>query len=143
MKHISLPKLCSPAILAVSLLLVRTSRAQANITNPVTGIWGDRQLATNPGDMFVNFFVYLWNVIMIVGGLIVLFFFVQAAIEWISAGGDSGKIQKARDRMIQSVIGLFILIFSFVIINFISAVLFGGEFNLLKFQLPSADSAGS
>ena len=62
---------------------------------------------------------------MVVGGLIVLFFFIQAAIEWITAGGDSGKITKARDRMIQSTIGLFVLIFSFVIVNYISFLLFG------------------
>jgi hypothetical protein len=90
------------------------------------------------GQLFVNYFIYIWNVLMLVGGLVVLLFFVQAAIEWITAGGDSGKITKARDRMLQSTIGLVILVFSFVIVSFISALLFDGTgFNLLNMTFNS------
>ncbi len=115
------------------------SSAHAQITNPAIGSLGNNPPEASSGTTFVNYFIYLWNVAMVVGGLIVLLFFIQAAIEWITAGGDSGKIQKARDRMTQSVIGLFILVFSFVIINFISSLLFGGTgFSILNFSLPSA-----
>lgn len=114
--------------------------AYDGITNPSTGSLGDDPNTAMSGETFVTYFIYIWNAMMVVGGLIVLFFFIQAAIEWITAGGDTGKIQKARDRMIQSTIGLFILVMSFVIVNFISAILFGDNFNILNLTLPSPDS---
>ena len=115
-------------------------QAQAQISNPaIDPAFGDDIDNAKSGLIFVTYFIYIWNAVMVVGGLMVLVFFIQAAIEWITAGGDSGKIQKARDRMIQSVIGLFLLVFSFVIINFISNLLFGGTgFNILNLSLPSA-----
>lgn len=109
----------------------------AQITNPTIGDLGNDPDAAASGTTFVDYFVYLWNAVMVVGGLVVVFFFIQAAIEWITAGGDSGKITKARDRMLQSTIGLFILVFSFLIVNFIGELLFGGNFNLLNLSLPS------
>lgn len=133
--------------LAVALtLLSLPARVSAQITNPsiggALGGEGDEALqAAESGATFVNYFVYLWNAVMVVGGLIVLFFFIQAGIEWITAGGDSAKITKARERMLQSTIGLFILVFSFVIINFISALLFGGDFNILNLTLPTPNEA--
>ena len=114
-----------------------TDQAQAQITNPVIDpAFGANDDDAKSGLIFVTYFIYIWNAVMVVGGLMVLVFFIQAAIEWITAGGDSGKIQKARERMIQSVIGLFILVFSFVIIGFISSLLFGEVgFDILKLQL--------
>ena len=121
------------------------SKASAQITNPSidpefgTNVGG----AASTGTAFVTYFIYIWNTLMVVGGLIVLLFFIQAAIEWITAGGDSGKIQKARDRMIQSTIGLIILVFSFVIVSFVSNLLFAGVgFNILNLQLKDIGKVG-
>lgn len=127
-------------LLSLAGLAVSSSvrEASAQITNPTIGDLGDRPDDASSGALFVEYFIYLWNALMVVGGIIVLFFFIQAAIEWITAGGDSAKIVKARERMLQSTIGLFILVFSFVIVNFISALLFGDSFNILDLTLPTA-----
>jgi hypothetical protein len=113
-------------------------KVHAQITNPsLNQDMGQNPIAAKTGITFVTYFIYLWNAIMVVGGLVVLLYFIQAAIEWITAGGDSGKITKARDRMIQSTIGLFILVFSFIIVNFISNLLFANVgFNPLNLSLP-------
>lgn len=132
--RITLSSLLATASLALT-VGVRTVSAQ--ITNPTIGELGNDPDAAASGTTFVDYFVYLWNAIMVVGGLVVVFFFIQAAIEWITAGGDSAKITKARERMLQSTIGLFILVFSFLIVNFIGELLFGGNFNLLDLSLPS------
>ena len=47
---------------------------------------------------------------VVLGGLGVLVYMFQAAIQWITAGGDSGKIEKARGRITQALIGLGILV---------------------------------
>lgn len=128
---------------ALLMNILHASRIQAftGITNDSVGDLGSNADAAMSGATFVDYFIYLWNALMVVGGLIVLFFFIQAAIEWITAGGDSGKIQKARDRMIQSTIGLFILVTSFIIVNYISSLLFGGNFNILNLTLPDPNAA--
>lgn len=63
--------------------------------------------------------------------------FLWGAIEWITAGGDSGKVGKARDKITQAIIGLVILVGSFVIIGFIGRVFFGGDFDLLNLTIPT------
>lgn len=114
--------------------------AFTGITNPsINERFGANPNAAKSGSIFVTYFIYIWNAAMVVGGIIVLFYFIQGSIEWITAGGDSAKIQKARDRLIQSILGLFILIFSFVIINYISSLLFGATgFDILKLQMRNA-----
>jgi hypothetical protein len=51
----------------------------------------------------------LLSAVMVIGTLMLLMYLLWGGIEWISAGGDSGKIQKARDKITQSVIGLIVL----------------------------------
>ena len=58
-----------------------------------------------------------------VAGIILLANFILASIEWISAGGDSGKIEKARGRIIQSVVGLIILISAIALFMLVQDIL--------------------
>ncbi len=58
----------------------------------------------------------------IVGALIFVIYFLIAAVEWISAGGDAGKVSSARDKMTQGVIGLIILVASYAILGLIGSI---------------------
>lgn len=107
--------------------------AYAQISNPVISeTLGNDVEAAESGSIFVSYFVDIWNTVISIGGLIVLIMFLWGALEWITAGGDSGKIEKARNRIMQSIIGLLILVSSFVIIGFVSQLFFGEEFSLLN-----------
>ena len=112
--------------------LLAPSMVIAQITNPVTGSLGDDAEKAASGETFVSYFVSLWNTIISVGGIIVLVNFLWGALEWITAGGDASKIEKARNKIVQSVIGLLILVSSFVIIGFISELFFGEDFSILN-----------
>lgn len=133
----------TPALgVAITLVLLTVHAAYAAISNPVLGPelgGGDEESVqqAQTGGTFARMFVYFWNVVIVIGGIVVLVNFIQAALEWITAGGDSGKITKARDKILQSFIGLAILVFSFVLINFVGDLLFGENFRLLQFSLPS------
>lgn len=123
------------------------SRAMAAISNPVLseelGGSADSSQAASDGSIFVNYLVSLWETIINIGGLLVLFYFVWGAIEWITAGGDSGKLEKARLRMMHAVVGLLILVSSFVILGYISTALFGQDFSILNLSFPTPDGAAS
>jgi hypothetical protein len=71
------------------------------------------------------------------GALAVIVFFVWGAFEWITSGSDSKKAESARSRMTNAIIGLVILVSSFTLLSFISKILFGNSFDLLKLTIPS------
>ncbi len=105
------------------------------ITNPVIDqtLGGNADNANN-GTIFVSYFVTVWRALIVVGGLAVLFNFVNGAIEWITAGGQQDKVGHGRQKMTNSIVGMVILAGSFILINYISD-LFG--LNLLKFTFPT------
>lgn len=63
------------------------------------------------------------NIVLVIGTIAVLFFLILGAIEWITAGGDSGKIQKAREKMTQAIIGLVVMISIVAIMMFVQQLL--------------------
>jgi hypothetical protein len=47
--------------------------------------------------------------VLIVGGLATFMYLILGGVQWITAGGDKGKITEARDKITQAVIGLAIV----------------------------------
>ena len=62
------------------------------------------------------------GLLTVIGGILFIYTFIQGALSWVSAGGDSGKIQKARDQMIQGAIGLIILVAAYAIVGLIGSI---------------------
>lgn len=62
------------------------------------------------------------GILTIVAGLFFVFYFFLAAIKWMTAGGDAGQIQKARDEMIQGVMGLVIIVAAYGVIGLIGTI---------------------
>lgn len=62
------------------------------------------------------------GLLTVLGGLFFVFFFVLAAFQWITAGGDSGKIEKARGQMTQGILGLVVMVASYGIIGLIGSI---------------------
>jgi hypothetical protein len=121
--------------------LERTREAVGNnknlggIVNPIL----DPKLGGSPdqaqaGITFSSYFITIWRGLIVIGGLAVLFNFVNGAIEWITAGGEQSKIQHARQKMTNAFIGMAILVGSFATIAFLSNI-FG--FNLLQMTFPT------
>jgi hypothetical protein len=86
-----------------------------NWTNNVTDASG----ALSTLELIISSVIGLFTV---GGALLFIYAFIQGAVDWITAGGDSGKIQKARDRMIQGALGLVILVMAYAIIGLIGTV---------------------
>lgn len=78
------------------------------------------------GGSVSNMEIFLSNLIgflTILGAIFFIFYFVQGALQWILAGGDSGKIQKARDTMLNGVIGLIVIVAAYSLIGVIGSVI--------------------
>jgi hypothetical protein len=55
------------------------------------------------------------NVAILVGAIASLIFMIMGAIQWITAGGDTGKIDKARAKFVQSIVGLAVVASTYAI----------------------------
>lgn len=90
---------------------------------PVSNIYGQNS-TTNEGALsdLETFLSTLIGVITVVGSLFFIVNFLLAALSWITAGGDSGKISSARDKMVQSMIGLIVVVAAYAIVGLIGSV---------------------
>lgn len=52
-----------------------------------------------------------------------LIYFIVAALSWITAGGEKGKIESARNSMTNAALGLIIVIASYAIVGIVGGVL--------------------
>ena len=76
------------------------------------------------------------SIIFVVGVIAVLFMLISGAYSWIASGGDKEAVGKARQRIIQALIGLLILAVSFLIAKIAGQVV---GIDLLKLKIPSLD----
>lgn len=77
----------------------------------------------------------LWETIIIVGGIAFILYFLWGGLQWIMAGGDKGKIDEARAKITQGLIGLGLLAASFVIVKFFQSAV---GLDLLNIVWPTA-----
>jgi hypothetical protein len=113
-------------------LLLSPSLVHAAITN--TAVPGGSSPDDSPRQFAITV-ATLWQTIILVGGLAFLLFFLQGGLNWITAGGDKGKIDEARAKITQGLIGLAVLAASYVIIKFIESAI---GLELLNISWPTA-----
>lgn len=111
----------------------------AQISNPVLpqGLGGNPEDATAAysGSLLTDYIVRFWRTLIVLGGLAALLFFLLGAFDWITAGGDEGKVKSARQKITQGLIGLAILAASVALAEFFSFLL---GFDLLELTFPRA-----
>lgn len=76
----------------------------------------------------------LYRTAVIIGGLALFLYIAWGGLNWITAGGDKGKLETARNQITGGVIGMAILVASTAIVAFVGQ-LFG--FDLLNPILPA------
>ena len=62
------------------------------------------------------------QLIFLVAGILAFFFILFAGIKWITAGGDKGKVEEARNQIVQALVGLLIVVSSFALMLFFQEV---------------------
>jgi hypothetical protein len=64
-------------------------------------------------DIFLN---AILSAVMLICALLVLFYLITGALQWITSGGDKGKIEQARNKMFAAVVGVIIVAASYSIL---------------------------
>lgn len=76
------------------------------------------------------------------GALALLVYFTIGAINWITAGGDSGKISDARNKIINAFVGFALLFFMIAILMFADNYIFK-EVSLLRIEFINQLGSGN
>lgn len=72
-----------------------------------------------------------FGVALSAASLLLLFYLVWGAIDWMTSGGDKGKVEKARNKITQAVIGLLVLLASVALITLLQGFF---NFEVLRFS---------
>jgi|SRR3989344_3472680 len=87
---------------------------------------------TAPASSIVSF---VFNLLIIVALLISLIFLIYGGIKWITSGGDKAAVESARNTVVAAIVGLVIVLLTWVIINFVLQLL--GLSGLGNLNLPN------
>lgn len=86
------------------------------------------------GSSMTQLIITLIEGAILVGALILLVYLILGAINWITSGGDKGKVESARNKITQALIGFVILVFIYTLYTFV--------LNLLDVNLGQGSSGG-
>ncbi len=90
------------------------------ITNPAL----DAAIGSgNGGTALALLIANLWRAVIVLGGLALLLYLVWGGLEWVMAGGDKTKVENARARITQGIMGMAVLSATVAIAIFLSEVL--------------------
>lgn len=93
-----------------------------NVTIDLRGTSTADQL-TGASRGFGDYLSSILSFVMVIAAVALLLFLIWGAIEWITSAGDNSKVQKARDKITQSVIGMIVLSATVAIFMFVQQFL--------------------
>lgn len=70
--------------------------------------------------------LYVSDIIGLITALAILFFIVysfMAAFEWATAGGESGKVEKAKNRLMFGTLGIILIVATYSILGLIGSLI--------------------
>lgn len=72
------------------------------------------------------------TIVVTIGAIIVIIMLLWGGLEWVTSGGDKAKIEKARTRIMQSIIGMIVLAATIAIFMMLQVFL---DFELITLTL--------
>lgn len=95
---------------------------------------------TSAGVRFAALVGSLLQAIMAIALLILLFFLIWGAFDWLTSAGEKGKLEAARNKMVNAVIGILLLASSIAIFLFVQYFL---GLTVLNFNFAGSSSGST
>lgn len=96
------------------------SPAFAAITNPI--LKGDLG-SGDPNDVFGRYIGTFWGLAYTAGALIFLLYLIWGGVEWIMGGGNKERVENAKSKISNGLLGLAMLAGSYAIVKAIGYIL--------------------
>jgi TRAP-type C4-dicarboxylate transport system permease small subunit len=71
-----------------------------------------------PAQGLAFYIAVLWRSVVTLGGVAFIIFLIWGGIEWLTAGGDKGRVETAQKMISNALIGLVVLVASYAIALF-------------------------
>ena len=112
------------AIFAVSVLGVFAVVTPQNVfaIDPLAGVCAsnpDDPICQSSGDEAGSIVKKVVNILLFITGALAIIMIIWSGIQYTTSSGDSGKVSKAKNTLLYSVIGLIIAFLSFAIVNWV------------------------
>jgi len=98
-------------------------------------------LPTGFADDFGNLINALLSLVMVISALLVFLVLILSAFQWITSGGDKGKVDGARSRITAAIIGLIIVSASYAILTLVLRFLGFSDLNAVLNSLNTINSS--
>lgn len=115
-------KLWAKAAAAVTVIAApAVASAQVKLPSPNTlgGLLTPIDPGNNRFDLFALFGTVL-NYIIVIAGVLAILYLLWAGIQYITAGADDDKAKNAKKAIFNAIIGIIVIILSWVIISWVS-----------------------
>ena len=99
------------------------------------------ELPTGFADDLGNLINALLSLVMVIAALLVFLVLILSAFQWITSGGDKGKVDGARSRITASIIGLIIVSASYAILTLVLKFLGFSDLNAVLNSLTTINSS--
>lgn len=86
------------------------AQTQQDVGVPITGLGNYGYAGSTSASRFTSGLTAVVGIITLIAGLYFVFLLIAGGIEWMSSGGDKGKLATARSRMFSGAIGLAIVV---------------------------------
>jgi len=107
---------------------------ERNLGPPLRGVGklGTGKALTEPTVGFASVFSLIIGFMSVAAIVWIVFSIIFAGYEWMSAGGDSQKVEQAQKKIASNFIGLLVVMGAVLIVSLIGNVLFGIDILNLK-----------
>ncbi len=92
---------------------------------------------TSAGARFAAILGTLLQAVMAIALLILFYFLISGAFDWLTSGGDKSKIESARNKIMNGIIGILILSSTLAIFMFVQTIL---GISVLTFSMVGGDT---
>lgn len=100
--------------------LLAESTQIGGLTPPSEAFSKNSELSANyAASNLEKFISNVVGALTVIASLFFIFYFVMGGLNWVTAGGDKGKVDKARDQMVQGVIGMIVIVISYGLLGVI------------------------
>ncbi len=108
--------------------IINTLLLKLNLISVVYAQSGDYTVSTiNPGFTIPNFgdvLTFIIRTFFVVAGLIAMLYLLLGAFSWITSGGNKESVDKARDKIMNALIGVILIFAVLAIVGVVEQVLF-------------------
>ena len=109
----------------MSILIAQSGKSLEDIFGKITPPPGPSVLYGDPFVALGTFFGTLLNITLIVFGIVMLTYMIWGALDWVTSEGDKERLDKARSKIINAILGLLILIIALTLFSLITGNVLG------------------